>query len=382
MNVKLLLEIIKKEIRDIIRDKKTLMMMIVVPLILYPVLIGAMMIIQDKMVSSDTSQFATIGFTFEPDSDLTAIIKELEIESIIGTEKELKEKYEQEEINAYITLEDNNFKAYYSAKNTSGQITLTIIENLVESYKVVKQAKILDKNKIDIDSFYNNYTLEEIETTGTSFMISLFMSMIPSLLLIALSLTASLAAIDMTAGEKERGTLETLLTFPIKKEIIIAGKFISTTICTAVSAVIGFLSMYGVLYFLSRKLESFENMTLLTTPNFIAALIVFIVFSMLMSIISIALSCNAKSFKEAQNITQPLSIFGMVPMFASMLNIKLNTTLAMIPFINVGLLISDILANAVDIKLLLITIISTIVIIAILVKVVGALFKSDKILFQ
>lgn len=382
MNNKLLFEIIKKEIRDVIRDKKTLMMMIVVPLVLYPVLFGAMMMMEDDMMNIEESEFNKIGFTFETDEVINTIANEIKIEKVSGNKKELKEKLENEEINAYLTLDNNNFTLYYSAKNTKGQMAVYLVEDLIETYKTMMQSKLLEDKEIDSEKFFNLYTLEEVEITGKDALTELIIGMIPTFIIMTTTLTAIFAAIDMTAGEKERGTLETLLTFPLKKEIIIGGKFIATTLCTMVSAILGFLSMYGVMYFMSGKLDAFNSIELLNAKSFICAILVFIVYSMLISIASIVLSSSAKSFKEAQNLTQPLSLISILPMFMSMMGTKLNETLAVIPFINVNLLLTDIISNAIEIKLLLITIISSIVFILILLKIVSSEYKSDKILFQ
>ena len=108
----------------------------------------------------------------------------------------------------------------------------------------------------------------------------------------------------------------------------------------------------------------------------------FIVFSMLISAIAIVMASSAKSFKEAQNSTQPLAFISMIPMFLSMMGTNLNTTLSLIPFVNVNLLLADIISNTVNIQYFLITIVSNIVFIFIVLKAVIKLYKSDKILFS
>ena len=72
----------------------------------------------------------------------------------------------------------------------------------------------------------------------------------------------------------------------------------------------------------------------------------------------------------------------MIPMFLSMMGTKLDMILSMIPFVNVNLLLSDIISNAVNMQYFMITIISNIVFIIIVMKAVIKLFKSDKILFS
>ena len=72
----------------------------------------------------------------------------------------------------------------------------------------------------------------------------------------------------------------------------------------------------------------------------------------------------------------------MIPMFLSMMGTKLDSTLALIPFVNVNLLLSDIISNTVNMQYFMITIIANIVFVFIVMKAVTKLFKSDKILFS
>lgn len=381
MKNNLLFEIIKKEIRDVIRDKKTLLMMIIVPIFLYPIMFGFLMSFENSIMTADESVYSKIGFAFEVDEALENIIKELKIEKTEGTQNELKEKFDEGEIDAYITRKDNTFYVFYSEEGQYGQVTLQVAYNLIDAYEKVAQSTILINNKINPEKFYNIYTVKAKEQSGKDAITEMLLGMIPSFILMAATLTATFAAIDMTAGEKERGTLETLLTFPIKSSFIIFGKFIATTLCTMVSSLIGFISMYGVLYFMSGKLEAFKGIKLLNIQNFIFALIIFIVYSMLISADAISLASKAKSFKEAQNITQPLAFFSIFPMFLSMVGTKTSLSLSIVPFINVNLLLGDIISNNLNISYLLIAVASSIVFTVIILNIVSSLYKSDKILF-
>ena len=381
-NRSMMFEIIKKEIRDVIRDKKTLLMMIVVPLILYPLMFGLIITLEDSMINADESEYNKIGFAFETDKALDTVIEELEIQKIKGTENELKEKFDKGEIDAYITLNNKEFTIYYTEGNTYGQATLQMAYELIEGYKKAIQSQMLTEEGLIPDEIFNVYTVETKDVSEKAAYTQMMLGMVPTFILMTATLTAVFAAIDMTAGEKERGTLETLLTFPLKNGDIIGGKFIATTICTVVSSVVGFLSMYGVLFYLSKNLDSFKGMELLTTQSILLAIIMFIVFAMLISAIAIVIASKAKSFKEAQNSTQPLAFVSMIPMFLSMMGTKLDSTLALIPFVNVNLLLSDIISNTVNIQYFIITIIANIVFIFIVMKAVIKLFKSDKILFS
>ena len=381
-NKSMVWEIIKKEIRDVIRDKKTLVTMIILPILLYPIMFGALVIMQDNMANEDESVYNTIGFAFETDDILSTLIEEFEIQKQTGTEEELKTKLENGEINGYITLKDKDFTIYYSQKDTYGAATEQLAYTLLEGYKQAVQSQILVSNGLVPDEIFNIYTIESKDITNKDYMATYMISMIPSLILVTTTLTAAFSAIDMTAGEKERGTLETLLTFPIKNGDIITGKFLATTICSSISSLVSFSSMYGVMYYLSKTLETFRGIELLSVQNFILALVMFIIFSMFVSAVAIIIASNAKSFKEAQSAIEPLTIVNMIPMFMSIFGTKLDTTISLIPFININLMLSDIISNTANIQYFILTIISNIVFIYIALRAIVKLYKSDKILFS
>lgn len=357
-------------------------MMVVVPIILYPLMFGLILALEESMLNADESEYNKIGFAFETDSVLNTVIEELEVQKVTGTEEELKEKFDNREIDGYITLEGKKFTIYYTEEDTYGQATLQIAYEIIEGYKQVVQSQMLASEGLIPDEIFNVYTVEVEEVSEKDAYTAMMLGMVPTFILMTTTLTAIFAAIDMTAGEKERGTLETLLTFPLNNRDIIGGKFIATTICTVISAVLGFASMYGVLYYLSGTLEIFEGMELMSLQSIILVLIIFVLYSMLISAISIVLSSSAKSFKEAQNTTQPLAFVSIIPMFISMMGTKLDMTLSLIPFINVNLILSDIISNTVNMQYFALTVISNLVFIFIVLKAVIKLFKSDKILFS
>ena len=140
--------------------------------------------------------------------------------------------------------------------------------------------------------------------------------------------------------------------------------------------------MYGVMYYFSKTLETFKGEELLSIQNFVMALIMFVAFAMLVSALAIILASRAKSFKEAQSTVEPLTIVNMIPMFISTFGTKLNTTLSLIPLLNVNLMLSDIISNTVNMKYFILIIVSNIVFIYIALNAIAKLYKSDKILFS
>lgn len=375
-------EIIKKELRDIVRDKKTLAMMIIMPIVLYPLMLGFFFVLSDKQNEEAATEYIKVGFTFEPEEALDTVLKECNVEEVDGDKDTLHEDLINGEIDAYVTLEDDVFKIFYSEEDMNGYMSAGILNEAINVYIELVQSQMLTNEGLVAEEIFEVYTIEMENVGNTDMFTGMMMGMVPSMIIVSVTLTAVYTAIDMTAGEKERGTLETLLTFPLKNSDIVMGKFIATTIASAISSTLGFLSMYGMLFYLSKELDTITEIAALSLQSILVLIALFAMFSMFISAIAIILSTNAKSFKEAQNSTQPLSIVSMIPMFASIMGVELNKVIAFIPFMNISLLVNQALLNKIDMGCFVITVVSGIVYTYVLIKVMSKLYKSDKILFN
>lgn len=103
-----LYNILKKELKELFRDKKSLAMMLVIPIFI-PLLIIGMSALFEKQTNKEVENYNKIGITYDMTDKEKEIAKEMKIDMINGTEEELKQKYEKEEINLYITKNENTY---------------------------------------------------------------------------------------------------------------------------------------------------------------------------------------------------------------------------------------------------------------------------------
>lgn len=375
-------EIVKKELRDVARDKKTLLTMVIVPLIFYPLLIVFMIFLYDSMGDPEITSYNKIGFAFEPDASFNTIIQEMEIDRIQGTEKELKTKLENGNIQAYIVLKDNIFTIYADSKDTMSQQAGYLADSAIQEYKKVMQSYELTKEGLLPEEILDNFTVEYEDISEMGYAGSFILSYMPAILFMVATMTACFAAIDMTAGEKERGTLETLLTFPLKTSDIIFGKFLATAISAMVSSIVGFASMYGIIIYFAGKKEILAGIQMMPIINFVYVLILIIIYSLLVSALAIALSSNKKSFKESQSSTTVLNALPMIAMFLPMIGIEFNIKFACIPGVNVCYLLNDVMKNSINFSYFIVTVISNLIFMYVGLKIVSKIYKSDKVLFS
>ena len=140
-----IVKILKKEIRETLRDKKSLLMMIVIPLLIPLIVIGFSAFF-DTSVNKDVIEYNKIGFSYELSDEEKIIVKELEIEPIIiEDETELKEVYDKGEIDLYITKENNKY-ILNGVNNETTAYASTLAESYFEVYKQYLQIEYLENN--------------------------------------------------------------------------------------------------------------------------------------------------------------------------------------------------------------------------------------------
>ena len=198
----------------------------------------------------------------------------------------------------------------------------------------------------------------------------------------AITVSATYPATDATAGEKERGTLETLLTFPIKSKDIIIGKLLSVTLSSIITGLLSLILAILSIIYIQNTFDIYNGTNLLNAPIIISSIIIIIAFSIMISGLCIAIASMSKTFKEAQSALTPLTFIAFLPgMIAFMLNISSNWLLSIIPFINFSIIFTDITNGNLNILNLILMFTSTILIIILVIYYIIKQYKSEKVLF-
>ena len=110
--------ILKKELRELFRDKKSLAMMLIIPIFI-PLLVIGMSALFEAQVSKDVEEYNKIGFAYEMTDVEKNIAKEMNIEIINGNEEELKQQYDDGDIDLYITKDGNKYIINTDGSDTS-----------------------------------------------------------------------------------------------------------------------------------------------------------------------------------------------------------------------------------------------------------------------
>ena len=203
-------------------------------------------------------------------------------------------------------------------------------------------------------------------------------------IIMAITVSATYPATDTTAGERERGTLETLLTFPIKSKDIIVGKYLAVTIASILTGIISLILAVISVAIAQNAFSIYEGLNIMFSPiSIVLSVIIIIAYSFFISGLCISIASSSKTFKEAQSALTPLTFISLFPgMIAFMIGLTGTPLLSIIPFINYTVVFTDASAGNVDWINIALMLISTIIYIVIVLTYIIKQYKSENILFS
>lgn len=373
---------IKKELRGIVRDKKSLFMMALTPIFI-PIFVFLMAYIYDGMINKEAIIYK-VGTNYTPNEIEKEIIEQNNLQLIkYQNVKELEEAYHKKEITSYIIKENNSYSIYNNSESEDGSYAGMYITNYLESYNNYLGGIYLSQNNINAQLVYNNISYNIIELEGDSMLGNEVINMAIIFTIMAITLTAIYATTDATAGEKERGTLETLLTYPIKSSELILGKFLAITISSIITLIISIILMIISLNLVKDNFEMLKGLAFnINSLTIILTFIILLTYSFFISGLCIAIASKTKSFKEAQSTLTPVSLIICIPMFLQMLDIRPGSYLNFIPIFNHSFVLNDIFLGNINTNNILITTITSIIYSLILIYIIIKEYKSEKILFD
>ncbi len=371
-----------KELTDILRDRRTLIAMIVVPIVLYPLLMLGSIQAVSFQVEAMEQEDVLIGVIDEPhglalrhliDMDARALEREralLDPESdeavelpqplskvkiyAFGSKQKVEERIRDRSIQCGVIFDSPTLVDSPSAQNL---IDILVDREDVRSsnaeYRLNQLIQRVDKRTDDArkraeglpPTFDQAFVVKVIDLSSPP---SILGQILP-LILILMTITGAIyPAIDLTAGERERGTLESLMVSPVPVIELIVGKFLVVTTVAVMGAALNLASVTATVYF-----GGFDKVVASTGGGMpfgtmFVILLCLIPFAVLMSAIMIAVCSFARTFKEAQNYVTPVILAVLIPGgIAALPATKLSGVMLVMPVGNMVLLARDFLLGAV-----------------------------------
>lgn len=391
-----IITVFKKEIIDLFRDKKTILLSVLIPLIIFPIIFGVL----GKGLSSSKN-------TVENNLKITLIDKgNSSLGNFIKSQKNVKVE-QSDNLNSdikngkiYIAVEiPENFNESigdertspvnitYDNSSTNSETANTIINSIIDAYSKEVVTARLQKRHIDtgvLNPIKINKTTVVNEDEGTS---KLILSMLLPLILVLYSVTGPLsAAIDLGVGEKERGTLEPLLTTGAGRMSLLWGKFLAITVVGLMATI---ASIAGILIAIKQSSAAFGSSSGISGmeidgSSFVIIGILIVFLTMAFGALELAISIYARSFKEASTYTSPLIVIALVPTYATYMLDAKNISLVYfnIPLANVVCVLKELIAGIYNYNHIFITLGWILVYVVICILFARFMFSKEEVIFR
>lgn len=357
MRTKIISAIFRKEIKEVLRDKRMLYLIILLPFFLYPVLftlIGKVGQSQQEKLSSQT-----IDIVLSPELKGTAI------EDALAQSEELNMSFQAFDRSTIDTMSNGiGIKLdvpFDQTMQNKGTATIQILADQSKDLLKFRSRQIrtvlqgvnqnLLKARIDEaglnPEFAAPLAISQVDLASDEQQAGKALaSFLPMIILMFIFIGCIYIAIDITAGEKERKTLQTIFTAPVKVSEIIAGKFAAVFTVGILSAFMNILSLMVAMIiqvkYMGGEVGSFA-ISIDPIGWFWLCLIIFLI-TVFLAALTLAVVLLANSYKEAQSYVSPLMMLIIIPaVMSQMPGMELNSSTAMIPMLNISLAIGAIL---------------------------------------
>lgn len=394
-----------KELTELMRDKKTLIFVILLPIAIFPVLfaiVGMVMATTTNKAMQEQHRYVIINEQQAPEfAEALFYHKNFKkVETTLSTQQELIAAIRNEEFDVALMIPADfaNRKAavqqteWQLIYNSSSQLDFMYnhFNEVLTSYTEQLQRGALSQLGVDpanLNAIIKPVELTRVNTAEQRENMGESMGAILAYALVLLCLSGAMyPAVDMGAGEKERGTLETLLICPISRTSIVLGKFLTvltTALMTALITVVS-LGVWGAIISAFADLSKVsEALAAISVVDLMLMFSLLLPTAAIFAALLLAISIYARTFKEAQNYMSPLMIVVIVPLMVAMApGMELDATTALIPLTNIALAIKELLKGTADYGLLALIFASTAVIAAALITFCVRWFQQEKVLFR
>jgi sodium transport system permease protein len=391
-----------KELKELLRDRKTLFFMVALPLLIFPVVFGiAAFIGKQAMDKAETQvlRYGLIGAQNAP--HIVRYLQQPDKFSVVDIEADADFKQIiRQDIVDFVLVIPHNYSADVLA---NGQATLKLyfndaglnlvyrrVNEIVTSQSEWFQQQAFSGLGLTIDqqqALIEPIVLEEINTADSrENWGEKIGGMLPYLLFILCLQGAMFPATDIGAGEKERGTLETLLISPIDRNKIVLGKFLIIGFAGTMTALITVVSMaiWGLVLSQGLAIKFVADfMAQIGLIDFVLIFLMLVPVVAIFASVLLSISIYARSFKEAQSYMGPMMILVVIPIMLSILpGVKLAGFWAWVPITNVSLAMKELVKGTMDYYQLFAIFGSTLVIAGALLAFCVFWFNQEKVLFR
>jgi sodium transport system permease protein len=393
----------RKELTEALRDRRTLITTFLVPLLMIPVLGAGFMGVMSAIIGNAKKEKPKIMIIGGEDSP--GVVDTLRTNpkiKAVPTSGDWKNLVVDKKIRAVVEIPPNfqtelakgqagTVKIYIYGGEMKSEFAAANIESFLKEYRDSVVTERLVTNHLPSE-LLKPFAVRRQNIAPPEKEAGAILGGIIAYILILMCLNGAMhPAIDLTAGEKERGTMETILSSPVSRTHLVLGKFLLVMTASLVTAVLLMFSVSvsstvlqksGALNQMVDEGEPLPQLSL--GPAAAASVIVMAIpLSVLFSAGLFTIALFAKSHKEAQSYIAPLMFLVVIPAISAMLpGVELTPKLAVVPLLNVSLLCKELITGEYHWNYIILIFVSTCVYAAGALYLAVKMFQRESVLFR
>ena len=391
-----------KEMLELLRDKKTFIFTILVPIVAMPLIFAGLGFLSSTMFKKSENAeltYAVFGKQNAPQLSARFAREKGFREVALGHPDAIKQAIDDERIKFALVippgfeqdLEAHRQTAVALHYNNAVALDMTRkrVGAVIEAHNAaLREAALaaMHMSRAELRFALNPIALQEMSTAGKrERMGAVVGGFLPYILLMVCLMAAMYPAIDLGAGEKERGTLETLLLAPIARSQIVLAKFLVLFTVGLFSALLMVASLGLLLAIFANRLEGGLEQLVRTVGFGDLAMVALMLMptAAIFASILLSISIYAKSYKEATGMVSPLMMLAIVPIAVAMLpGVELNWFWSMVPLTNVSLAMKELVKGTMDYRMFAAILLSTTLIASALLAWCRWWFTREEVLFR
>ncbi|MFN7542486.1 MAG: ABC transporter permease [Acidobacteriota bacterium] len=388
MNTKIITTVYRKEMLDLLRDRRTILSMIALPVLVFPLLFAVMtkFIGQAEKKAETEATTLAVGRGAIPAEFAPVItrsgLKPIEVEDVAVAVRESKAS-----AGLRVSGDAKTVTVYAEGTRQSSRIAAEKLQAQLGQLIETRVAASLREAKLDPGVLKPFLVKRENVASERKMGGFLLGSMLGYIVILLMFSGGMYAAIDMAAGEKERKTLEALLASPARRTDLVLGKILACVTATYATALLTTGSLFASLKSNALDLKGMEKLVGSNVPT--DAVTISLVLATLLPVaimagaLMLAIALLARSFKEAQSYLTPLVMMVIFPaLLGGLPGMELTPVISLVPILNSSQLLKLILQGETPLSLALLTNAANVVYAALCFAIAARSFNDEKVLYR
>ncbi|PYT69916.1 MAG: hypothetical protein DMG39_17130 [Acidobacteria bacterium] len=386
MNFRSVATVYRKELTEWLRDRRTLISTVLVPLLAFPVLMVGMTSLMAVMMNKAEKEIPKVMIIQGENSPrLVAALQASKDLEIVPYADDWKDQISNKQIRAGVEIPPG-FDASLSSKSpltvqihyyqgeVKSEFAARHVEDSLKSFRDDFVKERLEANNLP-DSLISPFKTEKHNVAPAEKVSGAALGGLLGYMVILLSMTGAIyPAIDLTAGEKERGTMETILSSPLSRVDLVLGKFFLVLSASLSTAILSIISMGTSFYLVGHSPAMAQKDAAVFQlhvglPTVLSVFLMALPLAVLFASALLTIALFAKSYKEAQSYLTPMTF-------------DLNPKLALIPILSTSLVCKEIVAGTFHWNYILLILLSSSVYAAAGLFLAVKMFQRESVLFR